>query len=273
MVPAPDPKDPLTLLCERCGYAIDHLAAPACPECGLPTADSLPATRPGSPWQQAPSPAALVRTNALALRRPRPLFRAVRVERDLSLRLLATNNALACLPLILPAVHRVIDAWPDRRIAASFAELSGAPTAGAAIRAGAMWLLTASALTWAGLLVLTLVERVGLVFFGRRSAWRTDPTIAWAVCAHASVGWIVATALAVLGWRLGQSGVIRSLENITWLQPVAELVRWSPAAVGFFLGMLVFESLVYVGFREMRFANRPRPTVAPAAAASPADPA
>jgi hypothetical protein len=228
------------LLCEQCGYPLAGLdRSGACPECGVAVSRSLPAHRSGSPWQRTPSFPSWVHTVALVLQRPRACWSDIRVESGRSKAL-----ALVCA------------------VVAGFLALCPAATlhwrAGATMDAIAL-LLYGAVGGGAMLFVLTWIERVGIVFFGRRRGWRTTKRVAWAVCGHASVGWLVCGAIVSFAWGLG---VVR---GGVWMRDLqikgvvfATLTPSSLVVVGaFILGMLVFETLVYLGFRSMRYANPP----------------
>jgi hypothetical protein len=91
------------------------------------------------------------------------------------------------------------------------------------------------------------------MFFGRRRGWRVTPTVAWAVCGHASVGWVVAGCLVAAGLHAA-SLAARGRPAGPALLARDIVIAWAPLA-GFFAGMLVFETLVYLGVRRLRFAN------------------
>lgn len=109
---------------------------------------------------------------------------------------------------------------------------------------------------WIGLAVLTLIEYAGVQFFGGRSRWRITSTVAWTVCAHATVGWVVGAGccfLAFIAFTWRWHGEFRSIPG--WMEWSVDL---GPVA-GLALGLLLFETLVYLGIRRCRFANRMPP--------------
>lgn len=250
----------LALVCEGCGYAVDGLREDLnCPECGRPIATSMPERRTGSTWQRTGGLAGWWSTNVTTLRRPGVQFEVVRVERRRSTRLAQINALLAAGVAIAPlAVTRTLAMWPTGEPIVDFASQVRAPSKLAAIQAGLTWLLVAMGLAWVGLMVLTAIEARGLRFFGARRGWRSSRDVAWAVCGHASVGWIIAGVLWAAGSLLAGHPWLLRLENIAWLDPVRPVIRLGPAILGGFAGMMVFETLAYVGFRAMRFANAPR---------------
>jgi rRNA maturation protein Nop10 len=244
-----NPKSP-DLLCESCGYTLSGLPADgACPECGRAIASSAPSARPGSPWQTARTGRSWVRTNYLMLRRPGAVFDRLRVDRKHALPLLMVNLLLAGALLAAPWVGTLIGdparnsrtaEWVWRIVPMARSQLVGTVGVGLA------------------LLGLTAIEALGVRFFGRRRGWRITPDIAWQVCAHASVGWVVAAVLTLLSlivWLnlsyFGLSGWVA--RRGTWADLSMALI---PAA-GFLAGMLVFEVLVYRGILRCKYANPP----------------
>lgn len=123
-------------------------------------------------------------------------------------------------------------------------------------------LLTISSMIWVPtviiLLLLTLVERRGIRFFGTRRGWRITPDVAYCVCAHASVGWLMAGVWSFLGVLVAETAaaVLFTHELGILRGPVVLAPFWLPV-LGFMAGMLLFESLVYLGMRRCKFANRP----------------
>lgn len=234
------PEKDAALLCEQCGYPLAGLGhAGACPECGMPIVESLPAHRSGSPWQRSPSLPSWVHTVAFVLQRPRACWNDVCVESRRSRAMALLCAGVAGFLALCPAatLHWRAGATMDAIALLLYGTFAG----------GAM------------LFVLTWIERVGIVFFGRRRGWRTTNRVAWAVCGHASVGWLVCGAIVAFAWGLGVvqgGGWVRelSIKGVVFATPTPS----SLAVVGAFLvGMLVFETLVYLGFRSMRFANPP----------------
>ncbi|MBY0307719.1 MAG: hypothetical protein K2Q09_03165 [Phycisphaerales bacterium] len=176
------------------------------------------------------------------VRSPRQHARRLRIDSGSSSRLLHTNLFLTAAMLV-PGVMPVHGEW-----------LMIVPFA---------WLFM-----YAGLLLLTFIETVGLRFFARAAwrRWRVTPAVAWTVCDHASVGWVVGGLLNLL---------------FVAAEPVARLARWewgnelAKRLIGvpitafvsdttalrvyasLLLGMLTFETLVFIGVRQCRWANTP----------------
>ena len=251
--------DDTTLLCERCGYTLEGLPhTGACPECGVPIRESLPAQRIGSPWQRSPGARSWLATNIGTVRSPRDRFRSATIEARRPFLLLTVNSFLAGLLVALP--------WTG--------VLIGDPSRGGSGLRGQMlfiiMLIAWAALIAATLVLLTFVERAGVRFFAARRRWRLSAAAAWQVCGHASVGWIVAPLAAFLCLV-----VLTILERVFGIAPrgifrvrLGTLFQPGPIGWGDFVysvilggsalaGLLAFEMLVYVGVRECRFANAP----------------
>ncbi len=241
------------LLCESCGYTLDGLPGDgACPECGRAISLSGPAARPGSPWQGTRSIRSWVETNYLMLRRPAAVFDRLRVDRKHLYSLLLVNLLLAGGLLTAPWVGTLI--FDPARNARGAAWLS---------RNAQFTLSLAKGTIGIGgvLLVLTAIEAMGVRFFGRRRGWRITPDIAWQVCAHASIGWVVAAVLTILTLVLWLNLSYFGLSG--WMTRRGGWDDLGMAAVpvaGFLAGMLVFEILVYRGILRCRYANAPLET-------------
>lgn len=224
-------------LCESCGYDLAGLGEEgACPECGTALAESHPKKRAGSPAQRARGLTALWRTN-IGVLRSRAVWDGVSLGSNRTSVLLAHNLAVGAL-------------------IAGFSIYVPGPLSRASYDRGGYWMIFAACF-FALTLLLTWFESLGVRFFGHQRRWRVTKHVASAVCAHASVGWIIAALLLGIGWHVGQRLSLDPLFiipapigggiPITWpvLLPIA----------GFFVGLLVFESLVYIGVRRLRFAN------------------
>lgn len=220
------------LLCESCGYPAQGLPADAdCPECGETLADSNPKTRTGPLWRHRPSPGSWIDIAVDLLVRPRRFFRTLRVDgSNLTARLYLLS--IACI---------IGGAW-------ALSELLwiGRP----AWLAWAMGIVAAKAV-----LALTYIEAAGVTFFSKQRGWRVPFRLAERVVAYASLGWLPAAGVLIVLNRLAHAGIITDA-----LRPVAghladEFVPAVFVAVGG-VAMLAFETLVYTGVRQVRFANR-----------------
>lgn len=244
----------LPLLCESCGYNIDSLAGPIatvdsvadakCPECAEPLVNSLPASR-FMRWSGRLS--ALPSFASELLRGPRYVFRHVSIEphhavhcQTTVLRVAAcTHSAVVAVALICDLLLRV-DVRSSIHPAPFFLIIGFAGLVVPALM-GLLWLLT-------------YIERRGVQLIGRTRQWRITSDVAKTVCGYASVGWLAGLPLVVLAgvcFVLGQAptplGVRLSMISI-YLLPTA----WM-------LSLLAFETLVYLGIRQCRFANVPQP--------------
>lgn len=231
------------LLCERCGYPIGDLAGQAaCPECGLDLGASDPARRVGSPWQARPSLSTWLDTLGLLARRPKSLYRITRVDGSRCGALLGANLAIAAsltspavlVPWYLGYLRRRAGTGPTDDVLTFF-------FAWAILWTAAFWVL------W----LLTRIEWKGIRFFGTRRGWRISPEVATTVVAHASYGWILAGLLGLGATLAGMALVEQGPLGLPWLG------RAGLGAGGFLAGLLCFEVLVYLGVREVRFANPP----------------
>ncbi len=264
------------LLCENCGYELrGHSADALCPECGLRVAESLPEARGGSPFQITPSITSWAATCWRVLRHPRTTMRRVRVERSSAKRLLLVNLTLAGLLAAGPWVGVLIG--DPARSASSLG-----PVLGRVVFA----LVFLAEVTMVSLVMLTLtwIEQRGIRFFAAKRGWRLTRDASWQVCAHASVGWILASGLALLGMASLYAILLvthRAPTSTITLKPYVNYTINSSSVIyaiiigsGFFVGLLVFECLVYLGVRSCRYANTatpatPHPTsVKPIAAGS-----
>lgn len=247
------------LLCERCGYPLGGLPAEGmCPECGLPARESSPDRRPGSPWQQGPSARSWLVTNWGTLRHPGDRFRAGMCETRRSRWLLVVNCTLTGLLTALP--------WTGVLIGDPSRGASGPLAPVLSVAMLLVWTLIVGAIVFA----LTMVEHAGIRFFAARRRWRLSRAAAWQVCGHASAGWLVApvAAMAVLValttavrfFGLSMAGVVRlrlgSLFDLGAVS-VGQLVSAGLLGASALAGVLVFETIVYVGVRACRFANAP----------------
>lgn len=125
-------------------------------------------------------------------------------------------------------------------------------------------MLSVAAVLW----MLTWVEARGVRFFGSQRGWRVTHDVAWTVCAHAAVGWILAGVLPIvllLGWTFIRPYAERVATGAGFVAPWGgfvsrgSLVSGGLLFVGYGLGLFVFEGLVYLGIRRCRFANSQSP--------------
>lgn len=253
-----------TLLCERCGYVLEGLdERGACPECGRPIAESLPSARTGTPFQNLPSWSGFAAHCRMLAGRPAELFGKMRVADDRDPGIAGDAFNLAAFVTLAPVIWR---AWLEL--------LDGPSPAAIVLSLGCL------AIVWycmrQTMVLLTWIERAGVVFFSRRRGWRIGKELAAAICANAAPGWIAAGLLMNVGFAL--------CHVVDLLKPYLPLGQWALRdaikaglpVLGFIAGMLIFETLVYIGVRRCKFANwiaRPAPDRPGSPAAQPADPA
>jgi hypothetical protein len=117
----------------------------------------------------------------------------------------------------------------------------------------------------AGLWMLTWIEVRGVRLFGRQRGWRVTPDVAWTVCAHAAVGWVLAGVLPIvllLAWTFIRPYAEQMFAGRGFVAPWGgfisrgSLVSGGLLFIGYGLGLFAFEGLVYLGIRRCRFANR-----------------
>jgi hypothetical protein len=241
-----------TRLCESCGYVVEGLPlGTVCPECATLVPTSRDARRPGTPWQQRRNLAHWVVTSLLMFVAPRAASSAMRIDRGTSESLLICNLSLATT-LNTCAVAHALAKKPGR-----FEVFGLADVVAYALAAAIMWIV----LFWM-VSILTVVEQRGIRFFGKSRSWRITRNVALVVVAHAAVGWVIGGCLMLAASLLTTTRYVvigREYVSTGWI-----------LAAGFFLGLLVFETLVFLGVRQCRFANLPDP---PAASTSmPPDP-
>jgi predicted RNA-binding Zn-ribbon protein involved in translation (DUF1610 family) len=248
------------LLCETCGYVLEGLESePRCPECGTQMAWSLPSRRTGTPWQQRPGVWSLLRTAWQICSKPRVLFDVMST----------TGPGWRTLLLIYLLVAATLFAapWPEMgSIRAPFPSLGPKVVYETARYVTGSVLNTAIAL--GVLFALTWIEVVGIRFFSARRGWRLSNAASWQIAAHSSMGWSLCGLLTLLGLatmtaidRLSPS-VWRYTLDLSWATLGVVSARNIALVVlpmgGFVAGMLVFESLVYIGVLRCRYANAPR---------------
>lgn len=249
-----------TLLCEQCGYVLEGLdEGGACPECGQKIAESLPSNRTGTPFQVSPDWPGFLKQCAMLSRQPRELFGRMQVVNFHEPLLLFMASGLAA------AFHVV----PVPLVAFMFGNSSQSRAVAFLLPIG-MWvpaLFTLMFLIW--------LERVGVVFFSRKRGWRVPRPVAAAICANAAPAWIAAGVFmnVGIGLMLTTQRILHDLPR-GW-HPWAETAAAAMPVLGFIAGMLVFETLVYIGVRRCKYANwverPPRHSEQPSGASTAAD--
>jgi len=230
---------------------------PLCPECGKPTAESLPDRRTGTPL----TPHATWSASAWALlRTPNAVYARVAIDTKASGKfywrtMLMTFLVFACAIGLIILPH-----YGSELVARGAGDSSK------------LWLLMYTCLIWLGffcqgkamgillLVALTAIERLGLRTIGRAHGYRITPTIARVITDYASIGWLIGSALLVLSLLTWFAPPLYRENGLT--PPLllrSQVVLWYPVAA-ILIGLLVFETLAYIGLQRCKFANTPRIT-------------
>lgn len=220
----------LRLLCERCGYHLKGMRrADVCPECGVPVKESLPEKRVGSAWQQHPGWRSWWRTERSMESHPRAIWTRLAVGTGRDTKLVVINCTVAglaataaLLPMYAPSII-----WGE-----SIAVL--------------VWPAVLGISLIFSYLAMTGIEAIGIGAISRRRGWRIHRGAQGPILAHASYAWILCAALLLCG-HIG--GILA--------RPYSYTFRYAGLGAGFLIGLLVFETLVYIGMRKMRYANAP----------------
>lgn len=144
----------------------------------------------------------------------------------------------------------------------------------------ARWTCAVGLPLWGVLLALTWIETRGLLLFGKQHHARVTPAIAWTICAHGCVGWVVS-----IGTVLASAAIVLVtwMVDRTWIDfgeyrtPAFSNVGWAALGIagyllpaGILAGFLFFETFAWLGLRRCRFANHIRPNQTAPANPSPA---
>lgn len=241
-----------TLLCERCGYVIEGLPGDgACPECGKPIAESLPEARAGSPWQGLASHRRWLDTATQLTLHPRTGFGRVRIDRGSCSELLLRNLLTASLVMAIAFGVIMLRMTIHLELLAYLVPQFGWIKWIGITLCVAFTIAMGSVGFLALLAFLVSLEEVGIRLYSRTRSWRITEDVAHAICAHAGIGWVVGAVLMLLmvvgDWALRPFSA--------WLGTFGFVI----APVCLLAGMLCFETLVFIGMRRCKFANRPRP--------------
>jgi len=216
-------------LCEQGGYPVQGLSGESdCPECGVSIASSHHRHRIGLPWQHAHTPPRWLRTQALLMFRPLYAFRVMAVEPTPRT---ARLFALATLPL-LAATWIVWSMGYDIHV---------------------RWDVFAVAMV--AVVALSFVEAAGVAFFSKRHGYRIPRSFAEQLAWYAMAGWFPAAAVMplIFSWRFERWLVrIWPRETLGDLDIVREYLIIM--LIGG-LSILWFETLVWIGVKQARYAN------------------
>lgn len=109
---------------------------------------------------------------------------------------------------------------------------------------------------WIVMLALSMIEFLGIRFFGGRRGWRIDAAVAACVVSHASVGWLGAGLIVAVAWQVFAGLVaVGKLPMFVHIGP--EPVHSTLLVLGgaMVVGIVAYESLVFFGVRAMKYAN------------------
>jgi predicted RNA-binding Zn-ribbon protein involved in translation (DUF1610 family) len=235
--------DEYTLLCEACGYVIEGLPREGqCPECGKAVAESLPERRTGTPYQHRTDLFGVFQTWWLCLFNPKKTLDSISFDQP--------SRGLRRVSVLIAAAPPALSVSAGYFAIVTQGAKGSSPTIAALISIALLG--CGFGLSVGLLLLLTKIEQMGLGVIGRSRDFRITPAIAANVCDHATIGWVVASAMSSLA-----TAVILVIE----IQPMVSLSLWY-AAIPLALaipGFLYFETFAYLGLRRCKFANRSRP--------------
>jgi hypothetical protein len=236
-------------LCEKCGYVLNGLGPEAnCSECGKPAYESHPERRVGNAWQRKRGVKNYFATIGQHIRHPFRSFESAQLVGKGSIQFAIICCFIATFGSILLSYAYgystesvLIESVDVREIL-----LVGIITS------------VLVAIGWFFLLVLVGIEYCGIRFFGNRKQYRISRINACVICGYSTPGWIVGYSLAFLF-----SWITLFLLFSLWITSESDIRNSvSKLAVVVFdgswlVGMLWFETLVYIGMRKMKFANPP----------------
>ncbi len=247
--------DEYTLLCERCGYVIEGLPTDGdCPECGKPISESLPERRIGTPWQRKSTKFGYAATLVRTARAPLATLDELRIDPESARRLLRRHLWMAALlfaPLLSLTLLLVLETPTPLPGGGEVVWTPGSP--GDSIGLIVFLCLVMAPVAYGSLGTLTLIERRGLMFFGRHRQLRMTRALSATICAHGAAAWLIA----------GIGGMLIFYA----LLPMEEEMGRQPARAGWLIagssialvGFLWFEAFAYLGMRRCKYANRTRP--------------
>ena len=227
-------------LCEACGYALRGLEPDqSCPECGRALRDSSPQLRTGPAFANHLGLRAYLRTAAGILLHSKKTYRTMRID--------GTNKRarLFLLISILTAALAGVTAYA--------LPLPGSLAGGWANRTD---VLMGIALAGPAILVLTYIEVLGVAWFSQKRSWRVPPHLSERLACFASVGWLPGMVVLGVVMNLSRSGLLYELWwSIALTRDWAAECTWATTILAGVAAMLGFESLVWLGVRQMKFAN------------------
>ncbi len=107
-----------------------------------------------------------------------------------------------------------------------------------------------------GVVFLTYIEAFGVAYFSRKRGWRVPWPLAERVACYAAIGWVPA---AIILWKLNDLILDGSIKH-WWPQQLGPWTLRTEVLVLTLaggIGILWFETLVWLGVRQVRYANQP----------------
>lgn len=216
-------------LCECCGYPLKGLTSETvCPECGSSFEHSSPDRRKGPLLQRSFSVGGWLATTFQILLFTEFTYRLMRIDRSNR-----TARTYLGFMLLVVSCFALLTTWRDWL----------------PIQSNLLFFL----LFFLSLSCLTYLEMLGVAAFSKRRDWRVPFHLAERVCCYASVGWLMGVLIAEVGaWLMVGFAIDKS-----WFDHPLGLVRvgWILYGALFFLSLLWFETLVWIGVRQVRYAN------------------
>ncbi|MFK7788127.1 MAG: hypothetical protein AB8C95_01370 [Phycisphaeraceae bacterium] len=217
-------------LCEACGYPLKGLSQDTvCPECGYAVAESSPAKRTGIEYEFETKFFRLMELLLAPFYSAKQTFRAMPID--------GSNRQYRWL-LLLSSVT-ALGVW----------SALGSKALEGTYRNGDVFTLLIPLFV----IALTYVEVIGVTAFSRRRGWRVPLALAERVCCRAAIGWVFGLLIAGAGmWVLKWTAA-----GQPWFEQNLGLVRvrWLFYGLLFVLSFLWFETLVWIGVRQVRYAN------------------
>ncbi len=109
------------------------------------------------------------------------------------------------------------------------------------------------------LFALTHIEGYGLLLGSRVRGWRSSGAITEVILQHATVGWVIGGALTYAGAALACVWVAIAREHSWARWELTYHAHYLLPIAGGLVGLLIFETLAFLGMRALRYANRAKP--------------